>query len=44
MMIKIYEKSLKRYKLELEKNPESTFYQRLVKNTEEYIKELKYEN
>ena len=39
-LIKQFEKSLKYYKLELKKNPNSTFYLGLVKNTEEYIKGL----
>jgi len=34
-LIKQFEKSLKYYKLELKKNPNSTFYLGLVKNTEE---------
>ena len=40
-IIKSFEKMLKRYKLDLEKNPDSTFYTGLVSNTENYIKELK---
>lgn len=39
--IKTFEETLKRYKSDLEKNPGSTFYSGLVKNTEEYIEELK---
>jgi len=39
--IKTFEETLKRYKLDLEKNPSSTFYAGLVKNTEEYVEELK---
>jgi hypothetical protein len=35
--IKTFEETLKRYKADLEKNPSSTFYTGLVKNTEEYI-------
>jgi hypothetical protein len=38
--IKTFEETLKRYKLDLEKNPGSTFYAGLVKNTEDYIEEL----
>lgn len=41
--IKTFEETLKRYKSDLEKNPGSTFYTGLVKNTEEYIEELKDE-
>jgi len=41
--IKSFEESLKRYKLELEKNPKSFFFIGLVEQTEEYIKELKQE-
>ena len=40
-LIKSFEKSLDRYKLELEKNPNSTFFAGIVKETEEYIEELK---
>jgi len=40
-VIKLNEDHLKRYALELEKQPNSTFYLGLVKNTEEYIEELK---
>jgi len=39
--IKTFEETLKRYKSDLEKNPSSTFYTGLVKNTLEYIEELK---
>ena len=39
--IEVYQKFLKRYKSELEKHPNSMFYLGLVKNTEEYIEELK---
>jgi hypothetical protein len=42
--IKTFEETLKRYKSELDKNPDSTFYTGLVKNTEEYIKLLKGKN
>ena len=42
-IIKIFEKSLEKYKTELEKNQNNIFYQGLVKNTEEYISELKIE-
>ena len=41
--IESFEETLKRYRTELEKNPNSTFYNGLVKNTEEYIEELKGE-
>lgn|GEM_PF-332501 len=41
--IKSFEEALKRYKLELEKYPNSIFYTGLVKNTKEYIEELKCE-
>ncbi len=40
-IINLFEKKLKRYKSELEKNPRSTVYSGLIKNTEEYIEELK---
>lgn len=40
-LISSLEKTLKSYKSELEKSPESTFYSGLIKNTEEYINELK---
>lgn len=39
--IKSFEKILERYKSKLEKEPNSVFYKGLVKNTEEYINELK---
>lgn len=39
--IEVHEESLERHKKELEKNPSSFFYQGLVKNEEEFIKELK---
>lgn len=35
---------LNRYKSELDKNPNSTFYTGLVKNTREYIDELDFNN
>lgn len=38
-----FDETLKRYKSDLEKNPDSTFHNGLVKNTEEYIEELKEE-
>lgn len=41
--IKSFEATLKRYRSELEKDPASAFYSGLVKNTEEYIAELKEE-
>jgi hypothetical protein len=40
-LIKSFEISLERYKLELEKNPDSFFFAGLVKETIEYINELK---
>lgn len=39
--IKSFEKILERYKSKLEKDPNSVFYKGLVKNTEDYISELK---
>lgn len=39
--IKMFEKMLKQYNLELEKNQNSIFYAGLVKNTKEHIEELK---
>jgi len=39
--IRMFEETLKRYKSDLEKTPGSTFYAGLVKNTEDYIEELK---
>jgi hypothetical protein len=41
--IKTLEENLERYTLDLEEDPGSTFYTGLVKNTEEYIEELKCE-
>ncbi|RAJ90063.1 helicase-like protein [Larkinella arboricola] len=40
-LIKAHEESLKRYREELAKNPSSLAYRGIVKNTEEYIEELK---
>ena len=40
-LIKQFEEMLTHYKELLEKDPDSTFYRGLVKNTEEYINELK---
>jgi superfamily II DNA or RNA helicase len=40
-LIKTQEESLKRYREELAKNPDSLAYRGMVKNTEEYIDELK---
>ncbi len=40
-LIETFERALERYKKELEKNPDSTFYKGLVKETEEYLKEIK---
>lgn len=39
--ITLFEKNLERYKEDLQKTPNSSFYQGLVKNTTEYIDELK---
>jgi hypothetical protein len=39
--IKTFEDTLNLYKLELVKNPNSTFLIGVIKNTEEYINELK---
>ena len=41
--IKHFEKMLENYKVELNKDPDSNFYQGAVKNTQEYINELKNE-
>ncbi len=41
--IKSFEETLLRYRSDLEKNPGSTFYSGLVKNTEEFIEELREE-
>ena len=43
-IISSFEERLKTYKIELDKSPHSIFYQGLVKNTEEYINELKLKN
>lgn len=40
-LIKTHEESLQRYRAELAKNPGSLAYRGMVKNTEEYIEELK---
>lgn len=40
-IINLFENALKRYELELEQNPNSTFFTGMVKNTKEYIIELK---
>jgi hypothetical protein len=42
-ILQTFDETLKRYKSDLEKNPSSTFYTGLVKNTEDYIEELKGE-
>lgn len=39
--IKDYEQALIRYKRLSEENPDSLFYKGLIKNTQEYIDELK---
>jgi len=39
--IKSFEETLLRYQIELRKYPESIFYKGLIKNTGEYIEELK---
>lgn len=41
--LKTFEETLKRYQSDLQKNPDSIFYEGLVKNTQEYIEELKQE-
>lgn len=41
--VKTFEEMLKLYRIDLEKNPGSTFYSGLIKNTEDYIEELKIE-
>lgn len=40
-LIKNLKSSLNRYRQGLKKNPDSLFYTGLIKNTKEYIKELK---
>lgn len=40
-LIRTFEEQLKRYREDLQKNPDSLFHRGLVKNTEEYIEELK---
>jgi hypothetical protein len=40
-MVKTFEDSLVRYETELAENPESFFFAGLVKQTKEYIEELK---
>jgi len=40
-LLRLFHKTLKRYKENLDQNPGSFFYQGLIKNTEEFIKELK---
>ena len=40
-LIETHEESLRRYRTELAKNPDSLAYRSMVKNTEEYIEELK---
>lgn len=39
-LVKIFEKALVDYQEKLEKNPTSTFYKELVKNTKEYLQEF----
>lgn len=39
-LLEIWENALDSYKKELEKNPDSTFYKGLVKNTEELIQKI----
>lgn len=41
ILLKTLQDSLKRYRQGLKANPKSTFYHGLVKNTKEYIKEIK---
>jgi len=43
LLIELFAEKLERYKEQLLENPDSIFYQGLVKNTEEYIEEL-YDN
>ena len=40
-IIKLFEETLKRYELQLKKDPNNLFYKGLVKYTKEYIEELK---
>ena len=40
-LIETHKESLRRYRTELAKNPDSLAYRGMVKNTEEYIEELK---
>lgn len=42
-MLEMFKGKLKHYKLKLKRNPGSLFYLGLVKNTKEYIEELKTE-
>ena len=39
--ITLFEKNLEKYKTDLQKTPNSSFYQGLVKNTADYVEELK---
>jgi hypothetical protein len=41
LLIELFEEKLERYKEGLLENPDSLFYKGLVKNTTEYIDELK---
>ncbi len=40
-LIELFAEKLKRYEEQLAENPDSLFYKGLVKNTSEYIEELK---
>ena len=42
--IEMLEETLESYEQKLKANPDSTFYKGLVKNTKEYIEELKQED
>jgi hypothetical protein len=39
-LLEIWENALESYKRQLEKNPDSTFYKGIVKNTEEFIQKI----
>ena len=41
LLIELFAEKLERYENELAENPDSIFYKGLVKNTTEYINELK---
>ena len=44
MLLEVWENALESYKKELSKNPDSTFYKGIVKNTEEFIQKIKNTN